>query len=262
MLAPRQGRASRLDGAADPKDEAQTPRMNLTHVSLRDLAASCREETGKFQRGEPARTDSCWEILRRAVAGQDHAAWEAVLTQYRGIVLAWVHHHPASASAREGDDYWVNRVFERFWTAIGPDRFSQFPDLPSLLKYLKMCVHSVLLDDARARHVAELESLDLPAVRERVDAAAARGRGDLEEIALGGMAGRDLWLAIAEDLPDESERLLAYWSFVLDLKPGEIHGRSPERYPSVADVYRIKRNVLDRLRRSPRLQQRLHQLAS
>jgi hypothetical protein len=236
--------------------------MNLTHVPLGDLAASCREETGKFQRGEPARTDSCWEILRRAVAKKDQAAWEAVLTQYRGIVLAWIHQHPASASAREGDDYWVNRVFDRFWTAVGPDRFSQFSDLPSLLKYLKMCVHSVLLDDVRARRAVEIESLDLPAVRQRIDAVFATGKGDVEEIALGGMAGRDLWQVIAEELPDETERLLVHWSFVLDLKPGEIQSRSPERYPTVADVYRIKRNVLDRLRRSPRLQQRLHQLAS
>ena len=237
--------------------------MDLTRTALGDLVTSCREETGKFQRGEPSRTDPCWEIMRRAVSQREHAAWEAVLTQYRGIVLGWVHQHPASAHSREGDDYWVNRIFERLWMAVGPDRFSQFSDLPSLLKYLKMCVHSVLMDDVRARRSAELESLDAPGVRDRIDASASAGAaGNAEELALGELAGRELWQVISDEVPDETERLVLYWSFVLDLKPGEIHSRSPERYPTVADVYRIKRNVLDRLRRSPRLQQRLQQLAS
>ncbi|HEU5317482.1 MAG TPA: hypothetical protein VFX49_15325 [Chloroflexota bacterium] len=245
----------------------QTPGTNLAHATLGQLAAACSEETARFQRGEPARTDSCWEILRRAVVEREHAAWEAIHTQYRGLVIAWIRQHSASASAREAEDYFLNRVFERFWSAIGPDRFSQFTDLPAILKYLKMCVHSVLMDDVRARRAAEIESLELPGVRERVDAAASAGHGGHggdggpEQITLGGMASDELWQVIAQELPDETERELVYWSFVLDLKPSEIHSRSPQRYPTVADVYRVKRNVLERLRRSPRLRQ-LQQLAS
>lgn len=262
MLAPRQAGPTFPDAA--PKDPAETPRMDLTHAALGDLVTSCREETGKFQRGEPSRTDSCWEILRRAISQRDHAAWEAVVTQYRGIVLGWVHQHSASAHSREGADYWVNRTFERLWMAVGPERFSQFSNLPSLLKYLKMCVHSVLMDDVRARRAAEFESLDTPGVRDRLDASASAGTAaeNAEELVLGELAGRELWQVILDEVPDEIERLVFYWSFALDLKPGEIHSRSPERYPTVADVYRIKRNVLDRLRRSPRLRQHLQQLAS
>ncbi|CAA9541297.1 MAG: hypothetical protein AVDCRST_MAG88-32, partial [uncultured Thermomicrobiales bacterium] len=39
----------------------------------------------------------------------------------------------------------------------------------------------------------------------------------------------------------------------LELKPSEVHARYPDRFASVADVYRIKRNLLDRLRRSPEI---------
>jgi hypothetical protein len=44
---------------------------------------------------------------------------------------------------------------------------------------------------------------------------------------------------------------VAYLSFARDLKPSEIFGRHPRLYENVADVYRIKRNVVERLRRSP-----------
>ena len=54
-------------------------------------------------------------------------------------------------------------------------------------------------------------------------------------------------------LDDEAERLVVYLSFVLDLKPAAIHGRHPGRFGSMADVYRVKRNALDRLRRSPEI---------
>jgi hypothetical protein len=54
-------------------------------------------------------------------------------------------------------------------------------------------------------------------------------------------------------MQDEAERRAAYYCFVLDLKPREVQERHPELYGSVDDVYRIKRNVLDRLRRNPRI---------
>jgi hypothetical protein len=177
--------------------------MDLVQLPLADVAAACREETGKFQRGETSRNEFCWEIMRRAICERDHAAWDAAMGQYSGIVVTWVRQHSGSAAFQEGN--------------------------------------------VRARRAVEIESLD------RVGDGDATT--DVEAIAMGEMAGHELWQVIAEEVPDETERLVVYWSFALGLKPGEIHERSPERYPSVADVYRIKRNVLDRLRRSQRLRQ-------
>ena len=57
--------------------------------------------------------------------------------------------------------------------------------------------------------------------------------------------------AIAAEVQDEAERRVAYLCFVLDLKPREVQERHPELYATVDDVYRIKRNLLDRLRRNP-----------
>lgn len=215
-------------------------------MPLADLAAHCREETGKFLRREASSDAYCFEIFRRAVCDRDEPAWRVVFAQYRGVVLSWVRRHPVAAQAREDDEYWVNRTFERFWSAVGPERFGAFPGVAALLRYLKLCSHSVLLDEARARVAAHSEPLD-ERVAEHIETP------DVADAAIGQLAGGDLWGVILAELQDEAERRAAYLCLVLDLKPREVQERHPELYESVDDVYRIKRNVLDRLRRNPRI---------
>lgn len=212
-------------------------------LPLLELAHRCREETNRFLRGEDRDDSFCFQIFERAVVQRDSDAWEAIVIQYRGIVLAYVAQHTAAAMLRESEDYWVNRAFQRFWGAIGPDRFGQFPDLPALLRYLKLCVHSVVLDEMRARRAGSVTSLD-----EVPDTMPSKT--DAEHSVLGKLAGEQLWAAIARELQDEAEEKVIFLSFARDLKPAEIVERHPELFASVADVYRVKRNVIERLRRS------------
>jgi hypothetical protein len=215
-------------------------------MSLPDLIRACREETDRFMARQPSCPWYGYELLRRAVCERDHVAWEAVVGHFHGLVLTWVRQHPLATRSQEDADYWVNRAFERFWLAVRPERFEQFPDLASLLKYLKACAHSLLADEARLRRVTAIGSLDEAAEGqlEAPDAAA--------QVAVL-LAGQELWDIVLEEVVDRAERLVLYLSFVQDLKPRQVQERHPEAYPTVADVYRIKRNVLDRLRRNPRL---------
>jgi DNA-directed RNA polymerase specialized sigma24 family protein len=221
--------------------------LELDRLAVADLARRCHEETLRFLRAEPHDDGFCFALFELAVAQRDHAAWEAIITQYRGIVLSFVTQHSASRQLRETDEYWVNRAFQRFWMALTPDRFSRFPDLPALLKYLKMCVHSVLLDELRARRVGTLRSLD-----EVPDTAPADT--DAEQAAVASVSRQQLWQVILRELNDDAERAVAFLSFARDLKPADIQRRHPELYASVSDVYRIKRNLLERLRRNPDIQ--------
>src|SRR5260221_7812909 len=156
--------------------------MTLRDVSLAELGRRCREETLRFLRGEPRDDAYCFEVFERAVVRREDDAWATIVAQYRGIVLAYVGQHSAAAMIREPDDYWVNRAFQRFWSAVGSDRFGQFPDLPALLKYLKLCVHSVLMDEVRARKGTQVTSLE-----EIVEAAAPTD--DAEGTVIGHVAG-------------------------------------------------------------------------
>jgi len=218
--------------------------MTLSDLSLAELGRRCREETLRFLRGEPRDDAFCFEVFERAVVRREDDAWATIVAQYRGIVLAYIGQHSAAAMIREPDDYWVNRAFQRFWSAVGPERFGQFPDLAALLKYLKLCVHSVLMDEIRARRAGLVNSLD--EIPETVPSSS-----NAEHSAVGKLAGEQLWATIAAELQDEAEEVVAYLSFARGLKPSEIFGRHPHLYASVADVYRIKRNLVERLRRSP-----------
>jgi hypothetical protein len=217
--------------------------MTLSEVALLDLARRCHEETVRFLRGEARDDTFCYEIFLRAIVQREDTAWAAIVAQYRGIVLAYVGQHTVATMMHEPDDYWVNRAFQRFWSAVGADRFAQFPDLAALLKYLKLCVHSVLMDEVRARRGGMVSSLDdVPET--------AAVRGDAAHSVVGQLAGEELWAAILRELHDEAEQVVAYLSFTRDMKPSDIFQRHPRLYASVDDVYRIKRNVVERLRRS------------
>ncbi len=222
--------------------------MELRQASLDSLADQCREQTERYRRGEASLEVFCLELLRRSLVERDELAWAALFVQYRGIVLAWIRRHPASASLDEEDDYWVNLTFERFWRSIGSDRFYLFPGLSALLSYLKTCAHSVLLDEARAR------ARDRVATRAEADAD-SDDPPDVEAHAMAALSAEDLWAIIARELQDESERLVVRLSFALDLKPQEIQRLHPEHFSSTGEVYRVKRNVLDRLRRSKEIRE-------
>jgi hypothetical protein len=167
-----------------------------------------------------------------------------VLTQYRGLVMSWVVRHPAYIGGQVDPQDVVVRAFGRLWMAVGPERLGQFPGLGSLLQYLKLCAHSVLLDELSGRGGGS----DVPPGLEGTVELA-----DIEALAVDRLSASQLWDAVVGVLNDEAERLVVYLSFGRGMQPGGIRARHPERFATVDDVYRIKRNVIDRLRRSDRI---------
>ena len=79
------------------------------------------------------RSDYGFELFRRAICMGDQSAWEAIFSQYRGMLLARVRQHRARTS--EDDEALVNLAIERFWMAVGPEEFVRFPSLAALLRY-------------------------------------------------------------------------------------------------------------------------------
>jgi len=181
------------------------------------------------------------DLFRRAICERDDEAWTTVVEQYRGIVLAAIRRHSASHQLHEDDIYWINRAFQRFWAAVGPDRFGQFTELPAILGYLKMCAVSVLLDDLRALRRCQFAPID----ETSPECAVEPDHGDVVSDRLDAAA---LWAAVLETLVSDTERLVARLSFVGGLSPREIFARHDDCFANVGDVYRVKRNLLERLR--------------
>jgi DNA-directed RNA polymerase specialized sigma24 family protein len=222
---------------------------NLTDVSIETLFAEARAQEANFVRGEPSDDAAGVELFRRAIEAADDEAWEAVVALYRGLLVAQSARQVVRTLVNEDAGFCVDRAFQRFWRATRARGIHEFADLASILKYLKMCLGSVLLDEARARRRQACVSIDDLSPDARVSS-------DPSAEVVASIAQRELWKTIDSELPDDSERLVAHLSFVGGLSPREICALHPEHFAEVSDVYRLKRNLIERLRRS----QAIHEL--
>ena len=238
---------------ASPDSKLGTADLELALVSdvrqlpTREVVLRFADASERFDRGQDSRDSYALELLRRALNEDDVEAWAAFTSQYRRIVLALIRRHAYDRVSGEDEAYWIDRSMERFWRAIRERGLERFQTLGAVIQYLKLCAHSVLIDEIRARSAVVMTSLD--------DATFEFARSDdMEAGVLGDLVARDLWGVIASELHGECERVVARLSFVSGLSPREIHERRPDCCPNVADVYRIKRNLLERLRRNARIQ--------
>jgi hypothetical protein len=163
---------------------------------LDQLVDSGRRESLRFRREGVADGRFSLELVRRAVAERDSVAWEAFVALHGTCVLAAIWRHPAWLPGLEDDAYWLNRTFQRFWMAVGADRVHQFSTLAALLTYLKMCAHSVVLDEIRVRRpgrLTPLEQVDEPDL----------GCGDAVAEAIDELAVVELWRSVEDELHGE-----------------------------------------------------------
>lgn len=218
----------------------------VQQMPLDALAQRCNQETDRYLKQKVNDTRYCFELFRRAFQDGSAAAWDFICRQYQALVMGWVTKHSAFASTREDPEYFVNGVFGKISGTMTAEKFGGFSDLGYLLRYLKMCVHSVIMDYTRAMDAEELSDWDEATEEQSKEPTP-------EEQAIDRSEGQRLWQFLRGLLPDEKERLVIYASFVLDLKPQEIFEHYPHVFENVDEIYRIKQNVITRLRRNPEL---------
>jgi DNA-directed RNA polymerase specialized sigma24 family protein len=216
-------------------------------LSITGLRHLCAQESDRFFRRQEHDPRYCFELFRRAVYQRNEFAWELVYAQYQPLVRGWVERHSLSATADEETQYFVNRAFEKMWTALTPQKFGNFPDLKSVLGYLQMCVHSVIVDHLRSKERATL--LD----DERFSAIADEGQSTVERQVGSRLDRGELWRQLNERMRNDKERKIIYGSFVLAMKPREIFAQFSDSFDNIEEIYRVKENVMARLRRDKEL---------
>jgi hypothetical protein len=107
-----------------------------------------------------------------------------------------------------------------------------------------MCVHSVIIDYIRLAEQASLYSLEDASEEESTDPSP-------EEQAMDRSYQKALWDLIDARLHDEKERAVVRGSFILDLKAQELYEYFRPTFSDVDEIYRVKQNVISRLRRDP-----------
>ncbi len=217
-------------------------------LSVTELARGCAQETARFRKKQPSDSRFGLELFRRAIELRDDEAWAHIYTQYGPLVLSWIMQHPGAALLLQQEDSssLVNAAFAKFACALSPAKMQDFDQLPALLQYLKRCTHSVVADTMRYYQARRCEE-----PLETIEQEPAHDDPAFEVIS--GLAAQGVWQIIAEALNGEDERVLMNLAYIHGLTPVEISRQQHRHFPTVEDVYRVKRNILERLRRNRRL---------
>lgn len=217
---------------------------DLHSLTPDELARRCAAEQERYHQGLASDDRYCLALFQRAMYGHDEFAWSLIYQRFSPTLLAWLHKHRyANAVLAQGEpDSFVTAAFGKFWQATAAPGMDskRFPTLAAALEYLKRCLNSAVMDAMR-----QLEARQREESLENVD---TKETGDKTS-----ESAQELWDILERALPDRRERRLAYLLFVLDYKPREVAQLFPRDFPTAQEVYRMTRNMLDRLRRNPSL---------
>jgi hypothetical protein len=230
--------------------EEVVTQINYQALSLSSISHRCVQESDHFFRGKDHDPGFCFELFRRAILFRNELAWERIYIQYERLVRHWVERHPAFLSSGEEVQFFMNRAFEKMWLGITPKKFEGFTDLKSILRYLQTCVHSVMVDFVRQKEYKLLVDSE----EELLYRPRARGKGVDEEVGEN-IDRKAFWQWVQRQLQDDREKCVVYAMYELGMKSGEVVEKFPEVFSDVKEVYRVKENLLDRLRRNEGLNQ-------
>lgn len=196
-----------------------------------EICRRCREETERYRRRESHDDRYCFEVMRRAIVHRDDRCWEALHAVYGEQVLAWCRKGAGGLNAEP--DELVALAWAKFVRSFTPEKLRLASGAAGVLGYLKACAVSVTIDLRRGQDltvpfdeaIGEQRSADSPA-----------------EIHAAQVRRAEFWALVDAHLRDERE-----------LRPAEIQRQRPDLFPDIRLVYTTRRNVHDRLRRSPRL---------
>lgn len=223
--------------------------MDHTTLSLSSLAHLCRKSTDRFFQGLDHDDRSCLELFRRAIENQDDLSWDLLIEQYTPLVLSWIRRHAYYPNADEEPDYFVNRTFDKFWHVFNrnPQKLQKFKNVKAILSYLKLCTNSAVKEYVERQMRPQGVSLS-----ERPIETLPSETNPIQQVE-DNMSATTLWRYILSITKNEQERIIAENYFIYDLKPREIQSRHTDLFSTVAQVSRVKENLMARLRRDKRL---------
>ena len=218
-----------------------------SEMSLPALTAQCVEELDNYRRGEPCTEAYGLELLRRATMQGDQEAWAWVQHCFGGMVRGWLRRHPKSEVAYrlESEENYVAQAFERFWQATAFNQRVEFSTLAAALQYLHASLNGAILDMLRAY--------------ERPREVSLSGPGEPGEPLVEDSSDHsEVWDMLHMILSNPREQRLAYLLFHGGLKPREIVRFCSQEWSDVQEIYRLRRNIMERvLRKADLLRWRL-----
>jgi DNA-directed RNA polymerase specialized sigma24 family protein len=186
-----------------------------------------------------------YDVFRRAIAQRDEAAWADIALWYRPLLMTWARQRLTSMPIEESCADIADEAFARAWSALLSAGADAFPSLAAVLGYLRRCVASVTADRLRAQSDRVCFLTDQEPARQLSP----------EQQVIAELNRTEVWARINTHITSECERIVVHDSLVLNLPPRTILERHPGLFDDVAEVYRIKRNLFERLRRDDDLRE-------
>ncbi|MGI8552909.1 MAG: hypothetical protein ACR2PL_19295 [Dehalococcoidia bacterium] len=216
----------------------------LSALAVAEPCRRCQEEIARYRRDQPFDDRYCFDLIRRAIVERDDDCWVELHVVYHEQVSAWCRR--ASAGPPLELEELVSLTWQKFWLNYTAAKLAIAGSSAGVLKYIKLCAYSVTADAARAR--SSLLSLDEAAIdRPDKDPTPADRHADQTIRA-------EFWELINLHLRNQRERVLMHLLYEIGLKSAQVQALRPDLFPDAGDIYRLHRNILDRLRRSHELQ--------
>jgi hypothetical protein len=208
-------------------------------MSIAALTERCMKELQNYGQGAPSDDRFGMELFYRALMQRNALAWEAVQHCFNDIMCRWIRNHPLRdvACRYDSEENYVALGFGRFWQAMVGKQNSSFQSLGAAMKYLRACLHASVIDTLRTYSRARVVGLPEPG---------GAGEPSCEDEYDSG----ELWQVISHLLPDARERRVAHLLYHCGLKPRAIVHFCYEEFHDVREIYNIRRNIVDRLRRN------------
>jgi RNA polymerase sigma factor (sigma-70 family) len=219
----------------------------ILSMKLTQLIENCSQETQKYLQNNFYDDSYCFKLFEIAILENNQTAWDALFTQYYKLVVSWVYQHSQFRDLQEDADTFVNAAFLRFWKSLSSKGLADFKTSGQLLVYLKSCVHSAISDEVRSRRRQEIKAAM------RVDDQTTQLAPSVEEMLGSQTRIQTLEWQIKQLLKDKQETIVGSAVLFYGLKPRQIQATYPEYFPSVQDVYRVKRNIFNRLLHNPEI---------
>ncbi|MGB8345112.1 MAG: hypothetical protein WCD86_09520 [Ktedonobacteraceae bacterium] len=204
-------------------------------MSLVELQNRCWSEIEKFNRKEANDEQYCLEIFHRALVLREEQAWDILTRRFAGTILGWLRRHPYRETAYRlhSEENYVALTIERLWMVTVRNQSLEFQTLAGALKFMRASLNCVVIDTLRG------QVKEMPIPEASFDEPAALDHDD----------GDEFWETIKSMLPNEREQRLAYLLFHCNLKPRQVVQFCPREFSNVQEIFRMKRNILDRLQR-------------
>jgi hypothetical protein len=221
-------------------------------ISTSNLIDQVQREIQEYTSRQSSDDRYSYELFRRACVLRDEHAWSGICHLYSSLISSWILRAVSNtALTSEEVASLTNATFAKFARSITPRKFDDFPTIKHLLAYCKQTACSVALDEMRYQQPHQLYEQPFEDVEHEPLF------NDPAEIVLARLESNELWQILSREMKSEAEQLTLHHLYVLGWPPRQLQQRFPQAFPSVDDVYRVNRNLIERLRRNRKLRELL-----